>query len=722
MAITTLSRDFLGRKLTLETGKLAKLATGAVVVTYGDTQLLVTATLGKKPRGGVDFFPLLVDYQEKFYATGKIKGSRFIKREGRPSDSSILAGRMIDRPLRPLFPKKMRNDFQIVVSVLSADMDANPEDISILGASAACLLTGVPFYGAVAGVRVGLIMDENGKEKLVVNPNYEQVLEGRLDLMVAGSEHAITMIEAASKEVDTDTMMAALELAHTHIKELCAMQKEFIAACGPIEPKKVVEDTHEEEVDVAVKAFITKEKVDTLFNVNKQQLDAAMSKLEADALENFASEIKAERENNPWSEKVLKDVINEQMQYFMRKKVLDEGVRLDGRKLTEVRPISCEAGLVPRTHGSGLFNRGETQILSLATLGAPGEAQTIEEMDESIEKRYMHHYNFPGFSVGEVAPMRGPGRREIGHGDLAERAIVAVLPSKEEFPYVLRVVSEALASNGSTSMGSVCGSTLCLLDAGVPLKRPVSGIAMGLIMDKETKQYQVLTDIQGQEDFLGDMDFKVAGTEKGITALQLDIKIDGLTFEILRQAIEQANIGRAFILEKMMEVLSSARPELSKYAPRIISLRIDPSSIAEVIGPGGKIIRGIIEATGVKIDIEDDGLVLITSSDAEQAKAAKEWIERLTFRAKVGDEFDARVTKIATFGAFAEYLPGKEGLIHISELAPMRIDRVEDVTRVGEVLRVKVKGIDDSGKVSLTHKPFSKMAEQHDAGERPSQY
>lgn len=704
MSIITKSFPFLGKEITFETGRLAKLATGSVTVRFGDTVILVTNTVSSRPRDGIDFFPLLVDYQEKFYATGKMKGSRFIKREGRPSDSAILAGRMVDRPLRPMFPKTMRNDMQVVITILSADMVHNPEDLAILGSSLASLLTGVPFGGPVAGVRVGLI---NGE--LVANPTYEQMAESTLDLTVAGTANAITMIESAANEVDTDTMMRALELAHNHIKELCAMQKEFVAACGELPQVEIFHSAKVEDAETFMQEFVTVDRVEKLFGFGQDLMGfrGAVAALKEEMLAQAAPQMT--REENAWSKNMLGELFDKYVHKGIRTKMLRDKIRLDGRGLTDVRPISCETGLIPRTHGSGLFNRGATQVLSLATLGSPGDAQVIDEMDDTDEKRYMHHYNFPGFSVGEVQPMRGVGRREIGHGDLAERSILPMLPSKEEFPYTIRVVSEVLGSNGSTSMGSVCGSTLCLLDAGVPLKRPVSGIAMGLIMDKDTGEYIVLTDIQGQEDFLGDMDFKVAGTEEGITALQLDIKIEGLTMEILRTAIEHANVGRAFILSKMVEVMPQKREELSPFAPRIISMKIPVSSIGEVIGPGGKMIRSIVEMTGAKIDIDDDGTVLITGSDMESGNSARDFIQKLTYQPQVGDEFEGKVKRIMDFGALVEYAPGKEGMVHISELAPFRVGRVEDIMKLGDVVKVRVIRVEEGGKIGLSHKEYCKV-------------
>lgn len=703
MSVQTIEKEFLGAKLTMETGRLAKLASGSVTVRYGDTMILVTSTVGGA-REGMDFFPLLVDYQEKFYATGKMKGSRFIKREGRPSESSILAARMIDRPMRPLFPKRMRNDVQVVVTVLSADMEHDPEDISILGASMATMLTGAPFAGPIAGVRVGLVMMEDGSEQLVVNPSYDQLKGARLDIMIAGSKDSLTMIEAAANEVDTDTLMKALEMGHKHIGHLCDMQEEFLKQVGEIAPLEIVEDNPAEEVVAFAAERITADKIGALFGLSYGEYKKAISTIK----EEFFALAKPymERAENPWKKAHVGDSLNDTIKKHVRAKMIGEKTRLDGRGLTDIRPISCEAGLIPRPHGSGLFNRGQTQVLSLVTLGSPGDAQIIDEMDDEEEKRYMHHYNFPGFSVGEVSPMRGPGRREIGHGDLAERAVFPMIPSKEEFPYTIRVVSEVLGSNGSTSMGSVCGSTLSLMDAGVPLTRPVSGIAMGLIMDKQGN-YIVLSDIQGQEDFLGDMDFKVAGTEKGITALQLDTKLQGLSMEVLRQAIEQGNDGRAFILGKMLEVLPAPRSELAAHAPRIISFSIPEKSIGEVIGPGGKTIRGIIEETGVKIDIDDSGLVMITADDLEAAEMAKARIDGLTYVPKPGDVMMGEVKRLATFGAFVEYAPGKDGLLHISEIAPFRVNNVEDILKEGQKIKVKVKSVEEDGKkVALTHKEF----------------
>ncbi len=704
MSVVTIQKDFLGETLTIETGKLALLASGSVTVRYGDTVLLVTSTISRGVRGGMDFFPLLVDYQEKFYATGKMKGSRFIKREGRPSEQSILAARMIDRPMRPLFPKRMRNDVQVVVTVLSGDMVHNPQDISILGASAATMLTGAPFAGPIAGVRVGLVINEAGEEVLKVNPSYAELEGTRLDITVAGGESSLTMIEAAANEVDAETLIKALELGQKHIAELCEMQKELLSKVGEIKPMTIIEDNATEECLAFAREHITADKIGALFGLPHDEYKDMINGIKDGFMD--AAKPYMEQAENPWKKSHVEDALNTMIQKHVRAKMITEKTRLDGRGLTDVRHIACEAGLIPMTHGSGLFTRGQTQVLSLLTLGSPGDAQVMDEMDFSGEKRYMHHYNFPGFSVGEVMPMRGTGRREIGHGDLAERALLPMLPSKEEFPYTMRVVSEVLASNGSSSMGSVCGSTLALMDAGVPIKRPVSGIAMGLVMD-EQGEYVVLTDIQGQEDYLGDMDFKVAGTEKGITALQLDTKLQGLSMDILKGAIEQGNTGRNFILQKMLETLNAPRTDLPKHAPRIVSFKIDQKSIGDVIGPGGKNIRAIIEETGVKIDIDDDGLVMITAENGEAAQMAKKRIDAITYVPQIGDTMIGEVKKLAAFGAFVEYAPGRDGLLHVSAIAPHRIENVEDVLKVGQKIKVKVQGVEDGGrKVSLTHKEF----------------
>jgi len=720
MSKVTLSKDFQGRTLTLETGRMAKLAQGSALVTLGETTILVTCCIGDS-REGMDFFPLLVDYQEKFYATGKMKGSRFIKREARPPESATLAARMIDRPLRPLFPKNTRNNTQVVITVLQDDMVSDPEDIAILGASLACTLTGAPFGGPCAGVRMGLLKDSQGNDKLVVNPTYEQMEESHLDLMVAGTKNAITMIEAGANEVSSDLFLKALEMAHDEIKKLCDMQEEFLKQVGEIEPLELTIADIAEEVLEQVGAFISEDKVAKLFGTSKKEYKAIEKEMYDSALEEFAAKMEDESDENPWTEGEVKRVVGKMIAKHMRAKVLRDGERLDGRKLDEIRPISCEAGVFSRVHGSGLFTRGETQVLSMLTLGSPGDAQLIDTMDEDYEKRYMHHYNFPGFSVGEVAFMRSPGRREIGHGDLAERALQPLLPSKEDFPYTVRVVSEVLMSNGSSSMGSVCGSTLCMLDGGVPLKRPASGIAMGLILDQDTGKYAVLFDIQGKEDFLGDMDFKVAGTTEGITALQLDIKIEGLTFEILKEAIAKADDGRDHILKKMVEVIDTPREKLSEFAPRIESLRVPVESIGEIIGPGGKNIRAMTESTNTKIDIEDDGLVMVTGVGSEGVEKAIDMIKALTYVPAVGDEFEGKVTRILGFGALVEYAPGKDGLVHISELAPFRVNEVEDILKEGDVVKVKVLKVEDNGKISLSHKPFFKGDKPAAPAPRPQQ-
>ncbi len=697
MSVVQIEKEFQGRKLQIETGRMARLAGGSALVTLGGTSILVTCCIGPA-KDGMDFFPLLVDYQEKFYATGKMKGSRFIKREGRPSDQATLAARMIDRPLRPLFPKNTRNNTQVVVTTLQVDMETNPEDIAILGASLACSLTGAPFGGPCAGVRVGLIDDV-----IVINPTYAQMEHSHLDLMVAGTKNAITMIEAGANEVPADKFLEALDKAHEEIKKLCAIQEEFLAKVE-IKPMELTVAELPASVQSEVEAFVTADKVEAMFGLDKTAQNETEDAIRTEALEHFAAKIADDAESD-WTEGAVKKRVGEMVQAHMRAKVLRDGVRLDGRKLDEIRPITVENGIFNKLHGTGLFTRGETQVLSVLTLGSPGDAQVIDNMDEDEERRYMHHYNFPGFSVGEVAFMRTPGRREIGHGDLAERALLPLLPSKEDFPYTMRVVSEVLMSNGSSSMGSVCGSTLCLMDGGVPIKRPASGIAMGLMLDKETGNYAVLYDIQGKEDFLGDMDFKVAGTEVGITALQLDIKIEGLTREILKEALAKADEGRAHILGEMNKVLSAPKAEMSEYAPRIESMTIPQDLIGDVIGPGGKNIRAMIEATETKIDIDDEGFVTVTGVKPEGVKKAVEMIKQITYVPTPGDVFEGKVVRDMGFGVLVEFAPNKDGLLHISEMAPMRIEETAQVAKVGDRIKVKVKEVKD-GKISLTHKEF----------------
>ena len=695
----SLSMDFAGKILTLSAGKLAPQATGAVLVSLGETQVLVTTTMNSKVEKETDFFPLTVDFQEKFYATGKIKGSRFVKREGKPSDHAILTGRLIDRPLRPLFPKRMRNETQIVATVLSADLQVDPDTLSIIGASASILLGGLPFEGPAAAVRVGLIQDSEGKEQLVLNPNYEQVSKGRLDIVVAGTEKAVNMIEAGGNDVSEETIFAALDLAHKHIKQICAFQKEFLQHFE-IQPKKIIEDLINPEAEKTVFAYLTDKKIIALYGLEKPALEQKLRELEQEVIVNFKNQLEEKDPEKQWKALHLKESVSLRLKEYMRAKILKEEKRLDNRKLDEIRPLSCEVDLFPRTHGSALFQRGYTQAITLTTLGSPGDAQLIDEMDNDEEKRYIHHYNFPPFSTGETGRI-GTGRREIGHGNLSERSLVAVLPSKEEFPYTIRVVTEILSSDGSTSMASVCGSTLSLMAAGVPIKAPVAGIAMGLITD-DRGDYKVLTDIQGQEDFLGDMDFKVAGTRAGINALQMDMKIKGIGLEVLKNAIHQAGKARFFILDKIAIVLPEPRKELSPYAPMIITMRIDPEKIREVIGRGGETIQRITKETGARIDLEDDGLVMITATSAESGRKAEAIIKRIVYIPKVGDCFAAKVVRILNFGAFAEYAPGKDGLIHISKICKERVNKVEDYLKIGQVVNVRIQEIDEMGRVNLT--------------------
>ena len=677
-----------GRKLIVENGKMAKQANGAVLVRYGDTVVLVTATASDEPREGIDFFPLTVDYEEKMYAAGKIPGG-FIKREGRPSSDAVLCARLIDRPIRPLFPKGYRNDVQIVATVLSVEQDNVPEIPAMIGASAALSVSDIPFEGPIAGVRVGRIGDD-----FIINPTKEEREKSTLNLTVAGSYDAVMMVEAGANELPEDVILDAILFGHKEIQRIVAFQEEIQKRCGkekhiaklftvPEAMEKEIEAFARERIDVAVR------------NPDKLSRDADVADISADTMEHFL-------ELYPEMEKEIGMAFHDLEKSVVRHMITHEKIRPDGREVEEVRPISCEVGLLPRAHGSGLFTRGQTQILSVTTLGPLSDEQIIDGLAPEWTKHYMHHYNFPGYSVGEARPMRSPGRREIGHGALAERALVPVLPSIEKFPYTVRVVSEVLESNGSSSMGSVCGSTLSLMQAGVPITRPVSGVAMGLV--KEGDAYTILTDIQGMEDALGDMDFKVAGTEKGITAIQMDIKVDGLSREILSSALQQAKRGRAFILGKMMEVIDKPAEGLSPHAPRVETIKVKVDKIRDVIGTGGKVVKGIIEETGVQIDIHEDGNIYIFSTDADGMKKARQRIEDIVRDVEVGEVYKGCVTRLLKFGAFVELLPGKEGLCHISQLARQRIEKVEDVVKVGDELEVKVVEIDDKGRINVSHK------------------
>ncbi|MBP3401004.1 MAG: polyribonucleotide nucleotidyltransferase [Selenomonadales bacterium] len=684
-----------GRTLTIETGKMAKQASGAVLARYGDTAVLVTATASAEPREGIDFFPLTVDYEEKLYSVGKIPGG-FIKREGRPSESAILFSRLLDRPIRPLFAEGFRNDVQIVATVLSVEQDNAPEITAMIGASAALSLSDIPFNGPIGGVRVGRV---NGQ--FIINPTVEQMEQSDLNLAVAGTADAISMVEAGANELPEDVILEAILFGHEEIKRIVAFVNDMVAVAG--KPKREIAlFSVPEDMEQAVKEYISDKLNEAVRNADKHSRDAAVDAVKAEAMEHFA-------EIYPEEDKKLSYIMHKTLKNIVRHMITDEKIRPDGRGIEEVRPITCEVDLLARTHGSALFTRGQTQALTITTLGAIGDEQILDGLGTEESKRYMHHYNFPAFSVGETRPSRGPGRREIGHGALAERALVPMIPSEDVFPYTIRLVSEILESNGSSSMASVCGSTMSLMSAGVPIKRPVSGVAMGLV--KEGDNYTILTDIQGMEDALGDMDFKVAGTTEGVTAIQMDIKIEGLTKEILTDALAQARRGRMHILGKMLEAIDQPREELSPYAPRIITLQIHPDKIRDVIGPGGKIIKKIIEETGVKIDIEDDGKTFIAAVDMEAGKKAVKMIEDLVREVEVGETYEGKVTRIMNFGAFVEVLPGKEGLVHISQLAKERVEKVEDVVAIGDVVKVKVIEIDRQGRVNLSRKVLLTDAE-----------
>ncbi|WP_066635307.1 polyribonucleotide nucleotidyltransferase [Desulfolucanica intricata] len=693
-----------GRTLSIEAGRVAKQASGAVLSRYGDTMVLSTATMSKTIREGIDFFPLTVDYEERLYAVGKIPGG-FIKREGRPSEKAVLSARLIDRPIRPLFPKNFRNEIQIINTVMSVDQDNAPEIVAMIGSSAALTISEAPFEGPIAGVIVGRVDGE-----LVINPTVAQAEKSDLHLVVAGTEDAVMMVEAGADEVSEEVILEAISLGHGTIKQIVQFINEFreeALTLGLAKPK-VEPEIVEANLEL-VEAIGTKVE-EELKQAIRRCIDERLDKKER---ENFLDDLKDKLleqfvEDFPEQESSIKSIISTTEKKIVREFIIKNRLRIDGRALNEVRPISVEVGVLPRTHGSGLFTRGQTQVMSIVTLGAVSEEQILDGLGIEETKRYMHHYNFPPFSTGETKPMRSPGRREIGHGALAERALEPMIPGEDKFPYTIRVVSEVLESNGSTSMGSVCGSTLALMDAGVPIKAPVAGVAMGLI--KEEDQVVVLTDIQGLEDALGDMDFKVAGTAKGINALQMDIKVAGVTNEILEQALKQAYDGRMHILNEMLAVINEPRADLSEYAPRIIHTTIKPEKIRDVIGPGGKTIKKIIEQTGVDIDIEDDGRVFVVAVDREAGQKALEIIERLTQEVVVGQLYLGKVVKIMDFGCFVEVipgvlgLPGKEGLVHISQLAPQRVNKVEDVVKEGDQILVKVIGYDNAGRLKLSKK------------------
>ncbi len=689
MDIHHVTKEVAGRDLTIESGKVAWQAGGAVTVRYGDTLVLATATASKEPRPNVDFFPLTVDFEERLYAAGKIPGG-YIKREGRPSTEAILTSRLTDRPLRPLFPKGFRNDVQIVITPLSVDQENDPGVMAVIGASAALTISDIPFSGPVAAVRVGYIDGQ-----IVVNPKLQDLERSELDLVMAATRDAVVMVEAGANEVPEETVLEALRLGHEAIIPIIDMQEELRELCGK-EKREFPLKTSPEALQTAMKDYIGTRLHDNLVHPDKQQREAAVDALEAEVTGHFEAE-------ETWETGDIRSVFESLVKKTVREMILKENIRPDGRSRTEIRPLSVEVGVVPRVHGSGLFSRGQTQALTIATLGSGSDEQIIDGLGIEESKRYMHHYNFPPFSVGETRPLRGPGRREIGHGMLAERALEAVIPSQDQFPYTIRLVSEILSSNGSTSMAATTGSTLALMDAGVPIKAPVSGIAMGLITNDEG-DYAILTDIQGVEDALGDMDFKVTGTRDGVTAIQMDIKVSGLSGQIMTEALEQARRARLVILDKMHEVIPEPRKDLSRYAPRITRIQINPDKIGTVIGPGGKMIKQIIAETKAQIDIEDDGTVFIASNDGDAAQKAIDMIKGLTAEVEVGQTYNGTVRRILDFGAFVEVLPGKEGLVHISQLAAERVNRVEDVVNVGDKFEVKVTGIDSMGRINLSHR------------------
>ena len=681
--------DLAGRELSVEIGKIAQLASGSAILRYGETMVMVNVSKSAQPRDGVDFFPLSVDYEEKLYSVGKIPGG-FLKREGKPSEKAILTSRLIDRPIRPLFPKTFRNDVQVVATVLSVDQDCTPDIVSMIGSSVALSISEIPFNGPTGSVCIGLV-----DGALVVNPTAEEREKSELHLVVSGTKEAVMMVEAVANEVPESLMLEAILKAHEEIKKIVEFIEQIQAEVGK-EKMEFEETKPNAEIEAKVREIATEGMKEAVKVVEKLERQEAMDAVKEQTINSFDEETLEEFGNDIIA--TLDAIIKEEV----RKAIVHEGRRPDARKTDEIRPIWCDHGFIPRAHGSGLFTRGQTQVMTVTTLGALGDVQILDGLDEEENKRYMHHYNFPAYSVGEARPSRGPGRREIGHGALAERALLPVIPSKEEFPYAIRLVSEVLSSNGSTSQGSVCGSTLSLLDAGVPLKDMVAGIAMGLI--EHDGKMAILSDIQGMEDHLGDMDFKVAGTEKGITAIQMDIKIAGIDKEILTQALSQARVGRLHILNEMKKCIDKPNAELSKYAPKIVTMRINPDKIRDVIGAGGKVITKIIDETGVKIDIEQDGEVFIAGTDMDMIRLAQQKISDIVAEVELNAVYKGKVTRIVNFGAFVELLPGKEGLLRIGNIAHERIEKVEDVLNVGDEVEVKVTEIDDKGRVNVSRK------------------
>ncbi|SFA73423.1 MULTISPECIES: polyribonucleotide nucleotidyltransferase [unclassified Bacillus (in: firmicutes)] len=697
------SIDWAGRKLSVEIGQLAKQANGAVLVRYGDTAVLSTATASKEPKN-LDFFPLTVNYEERLYAVGKIPGG-FIKREGRPSEKAILASRLIDRPIRPLFADGFRNDVQVISIVMSVDQDCSSEMAAMFGSSLALSVSDIPFEGPIAGVVVGRV---NGE--FIINPNVEQTEQSDIHLTVAGTKDAINMVEAGANEVPEEIMLEAIMFGHNEIKRLIEFQEQIVAEIG--KPKsEVVLYTLDAELEAEIRQLCEAEMIEAIQVQEKHAREAAIKEVKNKVIQKYE-----EQEAEADDMKQVKQILDKMVKGEVRRLITQEKVRPDGRKPDEIRPLSSQIGLLPRTHGSGLFTRGQTQALSVCTLGAMGDVQILDGLGLEEEKRFMHHYNFPLFSVGETGPIRGPGRREIGHGALGERALEPSIPSEKEFPYTIRLVSEVLESNGSTSQASICASTLAMMDAGVPIKSPVAGIAMGLV--KSGEHYTVLTDIQGMEDHLGDMDFKVAGTANGVTALQMDIKIDGLSREILEEALLQAKVGRMQILDSMLQTIAEPKSQLSQYAPKILMMAINPDKIRDVIGPSGKQINKIIEETGVKIDIEQDGTVFISSVNEEMNQKAKKIIEDIVREVEVGQLYLGKVKRVEKFGAFVEIFQGKDGLVHISEIAEERVGKVEDVLKIGDEILVKVTEIDKQGRVNLSRKAVLK--EQREKAEQQS--